>query len=403
MAGFRQSLLRSCRNPGAAAILLVATAPSVHAQEVRWRFVERPDHVFGCSQRSDWRQHDAFHFSGRAVPCPEGNGIALVGVTGAALRADGSILIANHEGPRLVAFEAGGRVRWTAAPPGRRAGELEEVVFLGVHTGGDSLLLVDEGLRRVAMFDGQGSHVGTADLRGLPAGAAPVAALLASDGGFHVVARAKPTESEAGAGRSRYWFLYSSREGVVERVVAEFKGSDTYVGSDPPVVGPLPFGRETAIRWYGDDLLISDGTGRIRRIRPDGGEAPPLTPRLPPARPLSASDTRRFIREQINRAPREFREDLARHLASIPFPSELPQVRGLLVDDSGNIWVEEYPAPSSGTATWRVVDGDGQPIAVLRLPAGVRLIAVRGDRIVVNRMVSGSSEEQIAIHRIEKR
>ena len=72
-----------------------------------------------------------------------------------------------------------------------------------------------------------------------------------------------------------------------------------------------------------------------------------------------------------------------------PFHPELrPALSHLLVDDEGNLWVEEFrwvdpaePAPEPRPATWNVFDREGRWIARVDVPAGFLVSDVANERV----------------------
>ena len=88
-------------------------------------------------------------------------------------------------------------------------------------------------------------------------------------------------------------------------------------------------------------------------------------------------------------------------------PVSRPSIGRVFIDQSGNLWIERFEATRLGTAVqvpgdqWSILRPDGQPIAILKLPAMTRLEDVRGDDVVVVRRDS-LDVQTVAVHRLRR-
>lgn len=67
-------------------------------------------------------------------------------------------------------------------------------------------------------------------------------------------------------------------------------------------------------------------------------------------------------------------------------PDVRPALGRVLVDDSGRIWMSQFPMiiePEVEPSRWLVLDPEGNPLGRLAIPPGQRLITVRGDRALL--------------------
>jgi len=62
-------------------------------------------------------------------------------------------------------------------------------------------------------------------------------------------------------------------------------------------------------------------------------------------------------------------------------PRTTPEYRGFLIDDQARLWIETHPVPGADSVTWSVVDPSGAWLAVLRVPADLRVESIRDERI----------------------
>ena len=97
----------------------------------------------------------------------------------------------------------------------------------------------------------------------------------------------------------------------------------------------------------------------------------------------------------------------ARSFAREILPEYRPSIGRVFLDDQGFLWVERFEATRLGTAVqvpgdqWSVLRDDGQPVAILRLPAKTRLEDVRGDLAVTVRRDS-LDVQTVVIHRLKR-
>ncbi len=130
------------------------------------------------------------------------------------------------------------------------------------------------------------------------------------------------------------------------------------------------------------DFSLYDGTALVLRLIAD-----PPTGR-PNAQMID--DWERTVREQDPDVAATY----LRAIESAPEVDRLPAIGGVVVDDSGHLWVGDYGVVS-GARRWRVFSRSGQPVGQLELPAFSHpfvpgtweLLDVYGDRLAVRRLL----------------
>ena len=156
-------------------------------------------------------------------------------------------------------------------------------------------------------------------------------------------------------------------------------------------------GRWTAIGSTDSlDLSLFDGTALVLRLI-----AAPPTER--PTSEMAAAWERTVLAE----AP-DVGAAYLRAIASAAEADRLPAIGGLVVDDTGNLWVGSYEVGAINRR-WRVFSRTGQPIGQLELPAfahpfipgQTELLDVSGDRLAVRR-VGGNGEVIVEVRRIRR-
>ena len=146
---------------------------------------------------------------------------------------------------------------------------------------------------------------------------------------------------------------------------------------------PLPFTPVSWIALRGDSLLFVEGYENTVQV---AGDVATASRRIElPFRRSATQAAYSALERQLRERNRGFFLDLLREA---PRSEEFPQVAGLVVDDTGHVWIKEYDPErdalwlkSSAVAvapggTWHVVDMDGSAIATMRVPANFVLLDV---------------------------
>lgn len=150
--------------------------------------------------------------------------------------------------------------------------------------------------------------------------------------------------------------------------------------------------------FFGDGVLwVQDGmNGEFRRVRAEG--VLDLVVKLPPERPVTDTDIAEF-REVNLRHSAGSEAMMRRALDEVPYPSFVPSVRAMAVDDeTGIVWVTGF-STADEPAPWYLFDPLGCPVGRVTVPRGNRLLDIEGGRIAV-RDVDEMEIERILIHHL---
>lgn len=311
------------------------------------------------------------------------------------------IVTADHQDYELKYFDANGRFVSSIGGEGEGPGEFEALDW--VQSVGDSLFFVWDGrnnrLTRARLTEAGLSHESSVPGPWSPA-ISPIGVFspvritvdnarmipVGDPGGlsdpFQVVAGVVNLDEAPSAERLR----------EIATVVAE----PHYVTRDG-MFAPLlfPTGHDF---FFGDDMLwVQDGMdSEFRRVRADGTLE--LVVRLPPERPVTDRDINEFREANLQRAA-GYEARMRRALDEVPYPSFVPSLRAMTVDEeAGIVWVTgfrttEEPAP------WYLFDSLGCPIGRVTVPGGNPPLDIAGRRIVV-RDRDELDVERILIHRL---
>lgn len=313
---------------------------------------------------------------------------------------DGRLVVADAAGDRLFIFDSAGAFQHTLGRSGDGPAEFRDITT--VHTtSGDTLVTFDRRLRRISFWhpdSGFARSVSLADDGSLEAW--PAEAWAWQDSLLVVMQLAiTPLESVPAGSGLRRWPTRAHltlRDGGGKVLLRSREFDGTYSGLDERGDLGLPFsnrpftavardrvyfgsGANFALSWLNREFVWA---GDLRWP----GRQEPLTaaeveavradlqaiarPRLPPGRPLP-----RFAREFASEILPEFR----------------PEIGRVLIAADGRLWVERFEPTRFGTAVqtpgdvWTILQGDGHPVARLRLPRQARLESIRGERVALVR------------------
>ena len=76
-------------------------------------------------------------------------------------------------------------------------------------------------------------------------------------------------------------------------------------------------------------------------------------------------------------------------------PSTFPAVAALLIDNDGNLWVEEFPIDSTSVGRWWIFDPEGALAAQAKMPEGFRPTDIGSDYVL------GVKRDSLDIERVQ--
>ena len=84
-----------------------------------------------------------------------------------------------------------------------------------------------------------------------------------------------------------------------------------------------------------------------------------------------------------------------------PFPETMPAYEGVIVDEEGNLWVEEYRAPGDEQPRWTVFDSTGVMLGLIETPPRFRIFQIGSD-FVLGRQTDSLDVERVQLYRLRK-
>jgi len=327
------------------------------------------------------------------------------------LAEDGRLILANSGTREIRFYDGDGALLRSVGGQGDGPGEYRMIAWVRPWRG-DSLVVSDGFAGRLTILDDAGAvgrtlrlepagepapgggGVGMGPAAGGPGGASAVDVL--PDGHFIGKvggASAAPGDTTAVIAVVGSYRVFDADGREVTRLADILDGeSFRFVSGDSRSVGPLPFGRSSAVaslKRAVDDAVVAmaDGSrfgvlwlavdGAVRRIGQVALPAKPVTDRM-----KAAYREKRLA--QLASLPEFAREAQTAMLEATPYPENAPAHGGMVVG-GGRVWLERFHEPGSERpGEWIAFDSaTGTATARLTLPAGAELASVRGDTAVV--------------------
>ncbi|MEK9502584.1 NHL repeat-containing protein [Gaopeijia maritima] len=158
---------------------------------------------------------------------------------------------------------------------------------------------------------------------------------------------------------------------AAEQLLREIWPSPTGEGDGRPVGAMLPFG--TQAHWAIDSIgnsVVVDGTSGQMVLRDVRGSIRTVVRFASPPRPLPEAEVERLRRSRLDDVESSpFRPMVERVFSKELLPTAFPRVGGLLVGESGTIWVAQYATFPEEVTEWTAFAPDGEPLGRLSLPA----------------------------------
>ncbi len=340
---------------------------------------------------------------------PEHQEYFLFFVVGAQLLENGYIVVADRGNEQLVVFDSLGGFVETVGRPGEGPGEFSSVLDI-FRCVGDTLM-VREALR-MSVLDSRPRFVRTeliagrlVESRGVMEGVWPdCSAILINDTPYEL-----PTPGQ-GIHQQTMVLQWSALDGSRRDTVVVAPGPDLFPAE---MVGRLvsqemAFGKEPV--WAVDGELVYFGAAARFEITAfnRNGALQRIIRWDAPLSPVTDADVR-DVEEQYRATVAEFPQEAAFRPAPdhFPIPEYKPAYGGLLVDDRGNLWVRLYreniyePPPTAAERNWAIIDASGRWLGTIRIPDGLKVLAVQRD-LVVGVFADENDVEHVRLYRIRK-
>lgn len=319
------------------------------------------------------------------------------------------MVIADGGAHELRFYSLDGKHLKTVGGEGTGPGEFRHLVWAGVLPG-DSVAVWDARLRRLSVFSRDGELGRTAEF-GAVKGLFPTVHGAFADGSLLVAARVgaggAPAPGSA-AWRDTAVFIRVASTGEVRDTLGRFPGPEQY---EVPAgerasnrTYALPFGRETFAAVHRERAFVATGDGYDVSVYDARGQRlDRLRGRVEP-RPVTPLEIRAYRADVLENVGAAEAPEWARALDAAPTPRSMPALGGLTASEGGDLWVRDYPPPSTWDreTRWTVFDAGLRPLAVVLGPARFQPFQI-GPDWVLGRHADENGEEHVLLYSIVKR
>jgi hypothetical protein len=333
-------------------------------------------------------------------------------VVDVAIGRTGTVLLGDAADQELRRFSPGGELRVRAGRPGDGPGDL---AFLSKVAECDDGAFVALQPRRMTVFesDGRVRHVTIApDERAVPPQDA--AGVNARCDQVTWLSRGRLPFDSLGMLSQRWTLTWTDPTDTVE--VRRFVGLQRFRTevNGMPAMAAIPWQPEPSWAVFDSSIVWTSGADDTLHVwhRRLGWRALPVPLEARAIGPKDREAYATYRAARIAENPPESRSLLP--LDALPsVPTRAPTIAGLLADGATRVWVRPYPdstnglkadrAPAtSGGELWIVVDLQTGPVATVRVPPGLRLLAVSEDRIAGVRETAEGAEH-VVVHTLARR
>ena len=331
----------------------------------------------------------------------------LYRVSGAYLREDGGIVIANSGTRAIRAYNESGNLSWSTGREGGGPGE-----FRGIRSAsrmrGDSTVVWDPPQRRLT-YIGPGGNVGavvqvesalTIPLSGDSVSAFPTAMNILTNG----TAVAEPgfltqvmSRGPDGIRRDTVPLFVFGRDGSLAASIGPIAGAETFVDAGSSML--MPFGHRLLIAAVGQQVFVGTGKGPIAVYDSDGVITRSIDLQIDPI-PISDADFEAMKQRWLARMTPQSRESMAETLADLPRMDHHPLYSRLAGGSDDRLWVQLYSQRSDSLQHWVALSGEGRVITLLAVPTAYQVLDIRQDRLAILRR-DELDTEQVAVFALQ--
>lgn len=327
-------------------------------------------------------------------------------VTGATRLRDGSVAVANAATGEVRFYNPDGSHRTTSGRRGAGPGEFQMIVGMW-RTPADSLVVLDMAIQRLSVLSPEGQYSHSFSLGGMGGAMMPgadgsismaIPAGMLDDGSLIGMANSfRIGDTREGTFRDPMPLVRYGPDGSIRDTVATVPGQEmemmtmSFGAQSMSVPTAVSLGKQTIAVARGNHLYLAVNDSWEIEARDPDGNLSRLIRMVTPVRPLNADLIARHRVEQLelvnnqpmmSQAPQEIRDQVTERVNTAPYPTTLPFVALLLVDDDGYIWAQEVGVPGDLRQKWGVFDREGRLQAWLRMPERFRPTSIGSDWVV---------------------
>jgi hypothetical protein len=176
--------------------------------------------------------------------------------------------------------------------------------------------------------------------------------------------------SRIGLRRDPVAFVRFDPSGALVDTVGLFPGRDVYLTEEGGrgVMSTPPFARNSVGGiWSGGILVGINDSFELLELTTAGDTTRIF--RIPEMDlDLRSGHREEYLAGRLGAVPPEERPELRSALEAMPFPQRRPAYGGILVDETGNLWVSEWALTPRVPGGWNVLDSQGRWLGRVEVP-----------------------------------
>jgi hypothetical protein len=320
----------------------------------------------------------------------------LYRVRGALGMPDGRLVIANAGTLELRFYSASGAYLTASGREGEGPGEFQYFSWIA-RTRGDSLAVFDRRMSRLSVIDSDGRFARNVTIRSVGEMVVQMAGVF---GDGSILSYGSPIRGSMGSFRTEDYLFHHERDGALIDTIGIFPGREAFVRDlDPgPVMNGSPYFFRSSTYLAGNEQLYvaTNDTYEIGIYSREGDLVSLIRRRFTHLE--VTEEAVQLVRERSvsARTPHPMRPQLEEFADAKPIPETMPAYAAVKLDESGNLWVEEYRYPDDAVSRWTVFDVGGVMLGTIRMPSGF-LLLYAGESFVL-----GSTHDELDLERIQR-
>lgn len=297
---------------------------------------------------------------------------------------NGTIVTADAGTRELKGYDANGEHVFTSGGEGGGPGEFRNIELLA-RLPGDTLLVYDDRLNRVSIFDSRGMYARSFRIMTTEDSGPWIRGVFRSG---HMLAQVRRgfgigTFSDGVAELNRT-FLVHDPDGAVVDTLGDLRVGRMFVQNYENRSGyhSIPFDSHLVLTVAGDLIYHGYSDEYAVHVLERNGK-PVCTATSNAARsPVTDDDVHAYFENAYANEPADVRQRARQVYDRMPIPSQMPAFSKILVDPAGNIWVQDHMWPWREPRLWTVFDSNCQELGRVETPARLQVTQIGNDHII---------------------
>lgn len=290
---------------------------------------------------------------------------------------DGRIVIGNNGTNEIRFYDESGVHLLDAGGEGEGPGEFSFVAWVSRYRG-DSIAAYDMRQLRISIFDSSGQFARSFPMRGQDGSGRGRARGVFENGAVFLTAVALSEPADGNDVTRQEESLYAvSQDGERHDSLSASLGNERFIynpgstsgGRTMVFVSTPMFGRLTEYGIHGNQLYVASNDTYEVRVHGHDGSLASIVRRQHDLLEVTDADIEALRDQQLGGdTPPQMRQTMIDVLEATPIRETMPAYERIVLDQVGNLWVEEYRRPNDTVRRWTVFNTGGVMLGTLPTP-----------------------------------